>query len=546
MGILAGLTIRAKLILSFLVVVCFSLLVLIIAVISGMNTIKGVHLSDSILKGNYVRVGAIEKAVEEVNSGIITWLNPSHNHSIESIEYQKYKKESAIALHLVESLNENFLDNTEFSQNVLNARKKVSEYITYIEQNIEPLVAHGRYNYALILYLNDGRPKYVAAKQSLVNIVDVAFLEIDKANKEASSLKGIYISVGVGLIAFIVSIVFALFISSYISNYLKALIRALDNVADGNFDFELSYANHKDEFGYSSRAIMRMMDSLSKVLSLVINQSTHINNELTNIQKLSDRIAKQTSQAESQAITVASASDEMVSITKNIAKNCEGAAVNSKNSRKITLNGVTAVHNTVDIVHRQSEITKENALKVESLAKQTTEIGSIVSTIDEIAAQTNLLALNAAIEAARAGEAGRGFAVVADEVRALASRTSKSTQEISFMVSNIQNEAKIASNAIAESVDSMEHVADDSTAIANILQEISEHVAEVNMQITQIASAADQQSSSTSEISNNMVGITTATQKISTSSKEAYDSISEIKLKLDNLCQELAFFKLKQ
>ena len=196
-------------------------------------------------------------------------------------------------------------------------------------------------------------------------------------------------------------------------------------------------------------------------------------------------------------------------------------------------------------IRQQSEHTKDNATKIENLARQSREIGSIVSTIDDIAAQTNLLALNAAIEAARAGEAGRGFAVVADEVRALASRTSQSTQEISKMVKNIQDEATMATDSINVSVENMDKVAEDAQNIVQILNNITEHVNDVNTQITQIATAAEEQTAATSEISTHMQNVTTVAADMSADADNQYHAMTEATQDLQELEKALAYFKVR-
>ena len=168
---------------------------------------------------------------------------------------------------------------------------------------------------------------------------------------------------------------------------------------------------------------------------------------------------------------------------------------------------MSQVRGTIDEIQSQVEKTRKDAKLVSALQEQCQKIGTIVQTIDDIANQTNLLALNAAIEAARAGEAGKGFAVVADEVRALASRTTKSTQEITKMVSQIQSDAKDANTAMMGSVENMDKLASVSGEVETLLQGIIGKVSDVNAQISQIATAAEEQTTATSEISSNIHGI---------------------------------------
>ena len=199
---------------------------------------------------------------------------------------------------------------------------------------------------------------------------------------------------------------------------------------------------------------------------------------------------------------------------------------------------------TVRGIRERSEKTKVDAQSVNALGKRTEQIGSIVATIQNIAAQTNLLALNAAIEAARAGEQGRGFAVVADEVRALAGRTTQATQEIGEMIGTIQQEARNATQAMDLSVADMEHVAEDAQKLEGTLEAILNLVNEVNMQITQIATAAEQQSATTAEISSNMSQITEVLQDMSHGAEESSEAANQLATMADEMKRTVASFRL--
>lgn len=177
-------------------------------------------------------------------------------------------------------------------------------------------------------------------------------------------------------------------------------------------------------------------------------------------------------------------------------------------------------------------------------SKSVDQVNSLTNEILSISSQTNLLALNASIEAARAGEAGKGFAVVADEVRALASRTSKSTQEITDMVTRIQHEATAANDAMQESVNQMEGITEEANGVEEIFDDITQKVQVVHTQISQIATAAEQQTVATSEISSNMKSITDGSHLLANEIVDINKCIENSMQEVEDLLKVISYYKL--
>jgi methyl-accepting chemotaxis protein len=234
----------------------------------------------------------------------------------------------------------------------------------------------------------------------------------------------------------------------------------------------------------------------------------------------------------------------MSATSGDIAQNCQMAAEGSNQASQAASAGSEVVNNTVLVMSRIASRVQETAKTVESLGARSDQIGAIVATIQDIADQTNLLALNAAIEAARAGEQGRGFAVVADEVRALAERTTKATREISEMIKAIQSETKGAVVAMEAGVSEVEKGTAEASKSGQALQEILEQINAVTMQVNQVATAAEEQTATTSEISNNIHQITEVVQDTAKGAQESAAAASQLGRTAEELQRIVGQFKL--
>lgn len=321
------------------------------------------------------------------------------------------------------------------------------------------------------------------------------------------------------------------------------LISTSAAMAHGDLSKRVEMAT-KDELETVSQSFNAMAESFTNALTKVADSSELVATASSQLHSNAERIATGAEEVSAQASTVATASEEMAATSMDIARNCQSAVEISSRASESARYGFEAVGKTINGITQRGAKTRENASLVESLGNRSDQIGEIVATIEGIADQTNLLALNAAIEAARAGEQGRGFAVVADEVRALAERTTRATKEISEMIRSIQSETRQVIVSMEEGVKETEREINEAGELESALRKILEQVDEVSTQINQIATAAEEQTATTTEISRNMMQITEVVQDTAGGAHESALSAAALKKNSEELQRLVLQFKL--
>lgn len=403
----------------------------------------------------------------------------------------------------------------------------------------------GRFDEAVSLTLTKINPLFKTANEAVVKLYDNEKTLAKKAHEEAVSHYRTTMFWIVGAIAgaILVSLVLGVMIIRSIASSTTALIHASDAMAKGDLTQRVRLES-RDELGTIGASFDTMAEAFSGALFKVAESSTQVATAANQVHSTAERIATGAEQVAAQSITVATAGEEMASTSSDIARNCQYAVEGAQVATQTAQRGFDVVRQTIDGIKFRGLKTRENANIVESLGSRSDQIGAIVATIEDIADQTNLLALNAAIEAARAGEQGRGFAVVADEVRALAERTTRATKEISEMIRAIQSETKLAIASMEEGVKGTERGAAEAAQLETSLNEILEQIGSVSMQIHQIATAAEEQTATTNEISSNMHQITEVVQQTSQGAHESATAASQLNGNAEELQRLVRQFKL--
>ena len=361
------------------------------------------------------------------------------------------------------------------------------------------------------------------------NYVDDLNVIVGKAadNNRKHLVQGIYLLVGVTALILVAICLVSLLVVRQLLRHIGSEPLELEEIAQKVAQGDLTVQLKPGSTGIYE-AMRRMVEGLRQVMEQVSRSALDVSAAAIELHANAEHTAEGSHAVVNQAGTVAVASEQMSGTSSDIARNCHLAADSSGRANASAQSGAEVVRDTVEGMNRIAGKVRSSAGVVEKLGTRSDQIGEIVATIENIADQTNLLALNAAIEAARAGEQGRGFAVVADEVRALAERTTRATREIGTMIKSIQQETRQAVQAMEEGVEEVERGTAGAASSGQALKEILEQINAVTGQINQIATAAEEQTAATREISDNIQQISDTVQTAARSSQEISGASSQL------------------
>ncbi|KFE49013.1 chemotaxis protein [Pseudomonas syringae] len=375
-------------------------------------------------------------------------------------------------------------------------------------------------------------------------------LEVNRKDSEAAVAESSnnYVAarnviIAVLVLTAIMTALLAVILTRSIVRPLNDAVRAAEDVARGDLT-QTIHTQGRDEVTRLQQALKTMQANLRDTLQQISGSATQVASAAEELNAVTEEGSRALAQQNDEIEQAATAVNEMTAAVEEVANNAVSTSTASQQSSASAIQGRQRVQETVNAIQQMNNDVEVTAEQIRSLADQTRDIGKVLDVIRAIAEQTNLLALNAAIEAARAGEAGRGFAVVADEVRALAHRTQQSTQEIEVMVSGIQQGSSQAVASMQNSSVRAQSTLDVARSAGDALEEITRSVSEISDRNLVIASAAEEQAQVSREVDRNLVNIRDLSVQSSAGAHQTNSASHELSRLAVELNQMVRRFKI--
>lgn len=383
--------------------------------------------------------------------------------------------------------------------------------------------------------LYDNIANLAAEVDNAMTILDsfnqTATQDLDNSLAEAGNVyqQGVYKAIGISLVVVLLAAGIGYHIAHSVRSPLKSILTTLESLTQGDMTPRIQIT-HQNEFSRLSGHINSLADNLHDILRQLNQASDDLTDTANQNQSTSQGAQSQLSTQREQTASVATAMTEMAHSVQEVAHSAQNSLEMVQQVESASESGRQIMSNNISTINQLETRLNDSVDAVSQLRRMSSQIGSILDVIRNIAEQTNLLALNAAIEAARAGEQGRGFAVVADEVRVLAQRTTESTSEIETMISNLQTSSSSASKVIESCMQDMEQSVEQASQANSAMEEIQALIIEISQMSTHISQAAAEQSETTTAIAQSIEDINLIADK-------SYQAMSEIAQTSSNLTQ---------
>lgn len=361
---------------------------------------------------------------------------------------------------------------------------------------------------------------------------------------EASYERAKLLSSTVGALTLLFVVIVAWLLIRQIRNPVMTLLEQTRQVAAGNLTSQLDMKQFShDELGKLAQGFNEMQSNLRMLVNEVSGSVVQLGAAAEEISAVAQQSANNMGAQQHELNQLATAMNEMQATVQEVARNTNDAASAATSASDTAAQGSETVNDSIGRIEKVATAIEETALVIRQLGDDSRNIGMVLEVIQGIAEQTNLLALNAAIEAARAGEQGRGFAVVADEVRTLAKRTQDSTSQINHIISELQQRANEAGVTMQQSQDMMSETVHTAREAGASIAEISSSVNSISHMNIQIATATEEQGAVSEELNRNVVNISNASEEVATGAKQMAQACNDLNLLATQLQEVVRKFR---
>ncbi|MET3287778.1 methyl-accepting chemotaxis protein [Brevibacillus fluminis] len=545
--------------------VSFSLILLIMAIFAGLAIDKmyTINSKSQEISGTWLPAA---KHVNEINylAEHLVSTELKHISSTDSYAMDKYEADMKKTL---EQLDQTF---KEYGKLLVSAEEKKTfdqfqkEWETYTSVHNKILEAsRNQDKLASILLVKDAEDRFQYLHVFINKMVQLNFNGAAKATKESGDIfqTGIRDTVVMIVIAVVLGLFIAYTVSRLIARPMKRMTALAGQIAEGDLTGEDIIIKNRDEIGELAKSFNLMKSNLRDLIGESSANAEHVAAAAEQLLASAEQSSKATEHIATTIQEVATGSERQVSSveegarvveelsrgTEQIVESAETVSDAANRATEVAADGAEAIEQAIHQIHAISQTINQVAESVKGLGNRSQEIGQIVEVIAGIAAQTNLLALNAAIEAARAGEQGRGFAVVADEVRKLAEQSSRSAEQISVVIQSIQVETKAAVQSIQVGTTEMEGGIELVNAAGQSFSDIRASINQVAEQMEGVSAAAKQMSTFTMEVVGAIEHVASIaeqtasnTQNVSASAEEQLASMEEVAASSGALSQKAA------